>query len=551
MKIATALLVCAAASAAFAAWPQFGRDPQHTGSTPVTAQSLGKVLAQIVMDPFVSDEISPGGSLFVHYAAPLIDGNELFVELKSGSFNGDWETQSWAVQSFQWTGNQLVARWIAASDWKPVPPGAFGNGPTFEPVFQPILANDSMYMPGFGGSILRVNRSNGQILERLGAALPLDADTYVSGPLAADSIGNIYYNVIAFSPGQPWTADVRDAWLTKVTPAGQTSLVHYNAITTGTPEATAGCLGAFNDGALPWPPAPGAVPPSNFCGSQRPGVNVAPGIAADGTIYTVSRAHFNSRWSYLVAVNADLSPKWNTSMRDRLNDGCDVLLPPSGTPGGCRSGATRGVDPADNTRGAGRVIDDSSSSPAIAPDGSVFYGAYTRYNYSQGHMMHFSPSGGFLNAYRFGWDITPAIYAHSGTYSLVTKENHYDEPGSYCDYLSICPNVRRADDPHGYFIVQLDPSLNREWSAPNPNDREWCVNGPAIDNRGMIYANSEDGFLYAFDSSGNLRETILLLSTGGAAYTPLAIDDAGRVYAEKGGQLFVAGAVSRRRAVRR
>ena len=188
---------------------------------------------------------------------------------------------------------------------------------------------------------------------------------------------------------------------------------------------------------------------------------------------------------YIVAVNPDLTPKWITSMRDRLNDGCDVLLPTSGTPGGCKSGATAGVDPADNTRGAGRVIDDSSSAPSVAPDGSVVYGAYTRYNYTQGHMMHFSASGAFLNAYRFGWDITPAIYPHDGTYSVVTKENHYDEVGSYCPYATICPRTRRTDDPQGYFVTRLDASLRAEWTAANPNDREWCVNGPAIDDRGI------------------------------------------------------------------
>src|SRR4029077_3719093 len=136
-------------------------------------------------------------------------------------------------------------------------------------------------------------------------------------------------------------------------------------------------------------------------------------------------------------------------------------------------------------------------------------------------MMHFSAAGVFLNAYRFGWDITPAIYAHDGTYSVITKENHYDGIGSYCPYLSICPINRRSDDPQGYFVTQLDPSLRPEWMVANPNDREWCVNGPAIDNRGMIYMNSEDGFLYAFDTAGNLRETILLLATGGQAYTPV------------------------------
>ena len=306
MKIATALIALVA-SGAFAAWPQFGRDPGHSGSALVAGQSLRLVLAQLVMDPFASQEIGQtGSSLLVHYGTPLIDGNDVFVEVKSGSFTGDWQTESWSVQAFRWNGNELSARWIAASDWKPVPPGINGNGPSWEPVFQPILANDSLYMPGFGGSILRVNRETGQMVERLGAASPLDAATYVSGPLVADTGGNIDYNVIAFTAGQEWTTDIRDAWLTRVGANGQTTIVRYNAITPGTPAPSALCLGAFSDGDLPWPPSPSAVPSSTPCGSQRPGVNVAPAIAPDGTIYTVSRAHFNSRWSYMVAINPDL-----------------------------------------------------------------------------------------------------------------------------------------------------------------------------------------------------------------------------------------------------
>ena len=549
MKIATALLALLTASNVMAAWPQFGRDPAHTGTAPVTGQPFRVVLAQIVMDPFAQSSV---GSLLTHYGVPIIDGANVYVEVKSGTFSGNWQTLTWNVQAFRWNGPSLQARWITSSDWKPVPQGIGGNGPLFEPLFQPIMANGSIYMPGFGGSIFRVDPGSGEILERLGIPAPLDPDTYVTGPLVADATGIVYYNAIAFRPGQPWLSDVRDAWLVRVSPAGQTTMVRYTTLTTGAPAPTAFCLGAFSNSELPWPPARNAIPLSIFCGSQRPGINVGPAIAVDGTIYTVSRAHFNSRWAYIVAINPDLSPKWSTSLRDRFNDGCDVLLPPSGTPGGCKQGAMTGVDPSDNTAGAGRVIDDSSSSPAVAPDGSVIYGAYTRYNYLQGHLMHFDSAGAFLDAYRFGWDITPAIYPHDGSYSIVTKENHYDEAGSYCDDPAICPpRVRRSDDPEGYFLTQLSPALLPEWMARNPNDLEWCINGPAIDVNGTIYANAEDGYLYSFDRTGAMRESILLLASGGQAYTPVALDDAGRIYAQKGGRLFVVGAMGRRRTSRK
>ena len=63
----------------------------------------------------------------------------------------------------------------------------------------------------------------------------------------------------------------------------------------------------------------------------------------------------------MLAVNPNLTPKWATSMRDRFTDGCNVLLPPNGSPSGCRVGAATGVDPAQNRPGAGRVLDDSTA----------------------------------------------------------------------------------------------------------------------------------------------------------------------------------------------
>jgi hypothetical protein len=529
-------------------WPQFGRDPGHTGSTPVRGQPLLAVAATVVIDPFADIERAfSSNDLYVHYAVPLIDGDDVFVEIKGGTYTqNDWSTQTWGVQAFRWRGSVLTRRWTTMGDWTPVPFAGGVVGPEFEPLFQPVLANGFVYMPGASGTVLRLDRETGQILERIGGTQPLDSSTFVCGPLAADSAGSVYYNAIALQRSSPWTTDVRDAWITRITPNSAVSVGHYANLVPQAPSAAAQCLAAFSDSELPWPPSPTAVPSSIPCGSQRPGLNVAPAIAPDGTIYTISRAHFNSRWTYLVALNSDLTPKWSASLRDRFNDGCNVLLPPNGTAGGCRSGALQGVDPSDNTAGAGRALDNSTSSPLIAPDASVFYGAYTRYNYTRGHLMHFSAGGAFLGSYPFGWDITPAIYTHTTGYSIVTKENHYDV-GSYCD---VCSDATRASDPSGYFVTRLDASLRVEWQVANPNGMEWCVNGPAIDRDGVAYINAEDGSLYSINPDGTLRQSILLTEALGQAYTPVAIDDNGRVYAEKAGLLLVVSSPARRRAVR-
>jgi len=535
------------------AWPQFGRDSSHTGNTTVPGQPFQAVLAKVTMDPFVEIERELfGDDLFVHYAAPIIDGDDVFVEVKAGTYTqNNWSTQTWAVRAYRWQRSTLVERWTTASDWKPVPFTGGGAGPTFEPVFQPVLANGFLYMPWSAGLLARVNRDTGAIIDFPFASPSPDSSTFVSGPLVADASGNVYYNAIALSKtSAPWTTDIRAASLRRVSPSGSLTVASYSNIVSGAPAASVQCLGAFADSELPWPPSPNALPASVTCGSQRPGINVAPAVAPDGTIYTVSRAHFNSRWAYLTALNSDMTPKWTATLRDRFNDGCGVLLPPNGTPGGCRAGAFTGVDPSDNTIGAGRVNDDASSSPLIAPDGSIFYGAYTRYNYSQGHLMHFSSRGDYLGSHPFGWDVTPAIAPHGNSYSIITKENHYNV-GSYCDNGAFCSNIRRANDPLGFFVTRLTPALQVEWKLGNPNNQEWCVNGPATDRDGIAYMNAEDGFLYSINPDGTLRQAISLTPAVGQAYTPLAIDDRGRVYSEKAGILFVVGTPLRQRAVRK
>jgi outer membrane protein assembly factor BamB len=305
---------------------------------------------------------------------------------------------------------------------------------------------------------------------------------------------------------------------------------------------------------------------------MRVALNIAPAIAPDGTIYSIARSHdlFANRSGFLVAINPNLTSKWVASLNNRFTDGCGVpinqggVLPPNGQPGGCRVGAALGVDPGVNHAGGGRVLDDSSSSPVIAPDGSVFYGAYSRYNYAQGHLMHFSSTGAYLGAYRFGWDITPGIFSHGGTYSVVLKDNQY-AAGSYCDVESVCPSDRTVANsngyPESYFITQLNHNLNVEWRFQNtntlscsrqpdgsvtcvndhPNSFEWCVNAMAIDANGVVYANSEDGNLFAINPDGTLKQKIFQQLALGAAYTPASLGLDGRIYSQNAGHLFVVG----------
>ena len=569
-------LVDFAPTTAVPTWGQWGNTAQHQGTTAQPGQSLSHIIASTVFDPLAPLEKTDGqGDILLHYQTPLLDGDDVFMEHKSGGFipcvqpgkeqppptgpcgSDTWEKETWGEKRFTWEKGQLVEKWSVESDWKPERPGTSGYG--WEPVFHAALAGPYILLPAKGGSILVLDRKDGSVVRRINPFDTLDASTYVAGPLTVDPSGNVYYNAFTLGDGaDPWnTVDVKGAWLVKIDRHGVPSRASLKSLLPDAPDGKDTCDRRFHTADLPWPPAPDARPPTGPCGSQRPGLNIAVAVGPDGTIYTASRAHFVSGYSYLLAVNPDLTPRWATSLRGHLADGCGTpTLPPNGQPGGCTEGARTGVDPATNDDPAGRLDDSSSASPVVAPDGSVYFGVLTTYNYDRGHLMHFSEVGTFLDAYDFGWDVTPAIHPHDGTFSVIIKDNHYGA-GSYCFIEQFCP--AREEGP--FDLTQLSPSLVPEWKftsvnqkscargadgkvtcvADHPSGFEWCINAPAVDPDGTVYANSEDGALYAIPQGGKTAKQIFLGESVGAAYTPLSIDAKGRIYAENLGTLFIVG----------
>jgi hypothetical protein len=584
--LAVLIAVCLAPIVVFAQfWPQWALDAQHSGQVGVAGQATNRILANIVYDPLVPAEMAAnGGDLLAHYQVPLIDGAHVFMEFKSGTYNKNrYSTQTWSENAFQWQSGQLVPIWSFASDWKA--PGSQDD--FWEPVFHAVLANGFIYVPGAGGTLFKIDENSGGVVSRINPFGSLDQSIIVAGVPTVDSGGHVFYNAIKqFNSGNRsfYQHDIVDSWLVKVSADDSTAKVSYSVLvsrTAGNSQPAPGpddsCLTVFSDTQLPWPPDPAAVPASSRCGTMRPALNAAPAIGAEGTIYTVTRTHLLdgiNRYGGMAAINPDLTPKWWTSFRDRLNDGCNndagtfpgALLPANGTPGGCRLGATPGVDPAQNTRPGARILDDASSSITVTPDGSVLYGAYTRYDFGRGHLMKFDTDGQFQGAYSFGWDTTPAIYRHDGTYSIVIKDNEYGggpQFGSYCNVDTICPP--RQNGP--FFITQLGANLNVEWKFQNVNNQvctrnpdgsitcvpntsgtpwpnvgfEWCINAPVVDVNGVVYANSEDGNLYAINQGAALKSNIFLNQALGAAYTPLAVGPDGTIYTENKGILSAVG----------
>ena len=495
----------------------------------------------------------------------------MYAEIKGPTYTqlAAWETQSWG--SAAGTGGRRARR---ALDFREqLEAGAvqfdtnpFGAGPIWEPVFQAASAGDYLWVPAARGRVFKVRKADGGVQALIdpfdGAA---DDHTYVAGPVAAGP-GGVYFNVIRLDPLHPWDTDAVGSWLVRIAPDGAVSKVSYAGLVPSAPAAAAPCKTRFSSSDLPFPPAPDAVPPTIPCGAQRAALNVTPAFSGDGAVFTVSRAQFNGRFGYLIALGPDLSFRWAASLRDRLHDGCNVGVLTNGAPGGCRPGTADGVDPLTNELPAAVVDDSSSASPVVAPDGSVLYGSNTRYNFAQGHLLKFSGQGTFEAAYGFGWDTTPVIHRHDGTYSIVLKENHYDV-GSYCNDQDACPRPRATvtpTDPEAYFVTRLDPGLAVEWQyrgtntesctrlpdesldcvSDHPLGFEFCVNVVAVAGDGTVYANSEDGNLYVIGNDGQFRQSLFLGAAVGAAYTPVVLGRDGSVYTQNFGRMIVAGNVA-------
>lgn len=540
---------------------QWGGNAAHSGAQCVIGQPMKRTLQRIVIDPFAKDEaLSAEGDLLVHYQAPLIVGDDVYLMAKSGTFTAcdpeagcapySRHSQIWSEQAYRWQAGELVRQWTFTSDWKPEPEVRF------EPMFQPAIAGDFIYIPGLGGSVHKVDRLTGQAVTRIQPfGDTLDPDLYVAGGLAADDDGNIYYTALKLDHDAPYTSDA-SGWIVKVRPDDGFTARDTHELATGAPDPGALCRDAFpNDTPRPLPPADDAngivLPPEVPCRSQRPLMNLVPAIGADGTVFLVTRAHGAARTSFFVALNADLSPKWARSLSRIFADGCGVTIPMNGSearPSGCRPGARPGVDPRTNELPSVIGSDQSSSSPVALPDGSVLYGATTSYNGARGHLIKLDARGEISATHDFGWDVTPAIWQHDGTYSVIIKNNTYTR-----DQNGVLTGP--------FYLEQLDRDLKTEWRYQltntkscvrsaggdvaciddHPNGFEWCINAPVVDARGTVYGTGEDGNAYAIAQGGKEKHRLFLEMSIGAAYTPLALDREGRIYTLNDGMLKVLG----------
>ena len=195
------------------------------------------------------------------------------------------------------------------------------------------------------------------------------------------------------------------------------------------------------------------------------------------------------------------------------------------------------------------MTDLGTSSPVVAPDGSIFYGAQTIYNGRRGHLFRFTAEGTLAGVYGYGWDITPAIDPHDGTFSVLVKDYTYGTDANgvvtgpfYIRQLSAdLSSVEWTFQSTNTESCRRNPAGTLTCVSDHPNGFEWCINAPAVDAVGNVYANSEDGRLYVIGQGGIEIGSLFTNLALGAAYTPLAIGPDGLIYTQNDGHLFVIG----------
>ena len=101
-------------------------------------------------------------------------------------------------------------------------------GSRWEPVFHPALFGSYIYAPGEAGMLMKLDRQSGDVVDCLLPFDEMDPNRFVTSPLTVDAEGSVYYTVMKLDGVDPWTQDVKEAFLVKV----DESTIAHKAIAT-------------------------------------------------------------------------------------------------------------------------------------------------------------------------------------------------------------------------------------------------------------------------------------------------------------------------------
>lgn len=221
----------------------------------------------------------------------------------------------------------------------------------------------------------------------------------------------------------------------------------------------------------------------------------------------------------------------------------------------------RHVLPDPQTHQRASLLESSSATPTVGPDGDVYYGVLGTsilQHDDRGWLLHFDPTLTHTKVPgSFGWDQTVSVvpaasvpsYAGSSSYLLVSKYNNYNL-GPYGDGRNeialLDPHAKQQDRFSSVQVmreVRTVLSPNHPPNTPEGTRYEWCINSIAVDpTTGSAIANNEDGHLYRWDlDTGALTESIQLNQPRGQAYTETVVGPDGTSYAIEDAILYAVG----------
>jgi len=475
------------------AWFGFGRDAQHAANGEIATQDLNRISWSTPLD--LAPTYTSGGALLVHYGSPVVTShNTVVLPVKTGASGG------FRVEARSGGNGGLM--WSATTDYQ-LPPH------NWVPSYNPALTTGNrLYVAGAGGKLLvkaDADSSSGALSAVVfyGAAAynaapaAFDASVFINTPLTIDAQGNVFFGFM----------------VTAANPAGLVS---------GIARVDANGNGIWTSAAT------AAADPA----VAKVQMNSALALSPDAkTLYVAVNAAVvagQTQGGYLLALDST-----TLAVKSR------ALL----------------LDPVSSA--LARVSDDSTASPAVGPDGDVYFGVlestFGAHN-ARGWLLHFNSTLATQSAPGgFGWDNTPSIvpaamvpsYTGPSSYLLMTKYNNYlgIGTGNGVNQLAVVdPRATQIDPISGRTIMKEIRTIAGPTLEPGSAVavKEWCINTAAVDPlTKSILVNSEDGYLYRWNLATNqLTQRIQLTSGIGESYTPTAIGADGAVYAVNNAVLF-------------
>ena len=495
-----------------AAWAGYGHDAQHTGISANASQPIRSIRWQTPVDLSPQHNPPPNGDLLIHYGSPLLtSANTVLIPVKTGATDGFEITAR--------NGDTGNLKYTVSTDYT-ISGVPFDWTPSYSPTLTP---SGRLYYAGAGGTLNYIDNldSNSShtpvqvafygLSSYLGNCAAFKSSVYVDTPLTSDNQGDIFFGFRVVGKA-PAPLNTTQSGYARIDPNGNGTYV------------LAG--NASGDSAV-----------------SLDSHNLSPALSNDQTtVYVAVKSAGNEYHAYLLGLDSTtLATKYKVFLNDPR--------PQSG-----------------NTFNPAGVLDNSTSSPTVGPDGDVYFGVMGNpFNGSRGWLLHFNSN---LTVKKtpgaFGWDDTVSIvptsmvpsYQGTSSYLVFSKYNNYAglDGGDGVNKIAILdPNATEVEPhPSSKGLLVMKEVMTVAGPTPDPTYRnqgfpnavrEWCINAAAVDPATKsILANSEDGKLYRWSLVTNTLSASVTLTPGiGEAYTPTVIGADGTIYAINNATLFAVG----------